>query len=500
MGYRINEGKENSILSLNITVKDFSYLINEDYTSLIIKMINEDQLLRLVKFPKHIINLILDVIINDKDVNYLKEELTINKLPLFSLIINLVNNYKRKYQKLLELKENEEITIECNKDNFIKGLELAKKLNKKVLIEGDNISLSDYQKLLSNYDIDSLNGFDIKVYYQEQNHEISVKELYETSIVIEDISKEIKKYNLSPLEKVIYVYDKVKSRVYTKSNEDERESRDLNRVLNGNFIVCMGFSNIFNAVLRSLGINAIPLISLSKNHQCSLAYIQDNKYNINGVYVFDPTNDSRRNNEYIDNYNYFGMTLASTENIFPSEIYKLANMSFNDILEIQENISFEGCKKSISIDTKMKKLFELIKEYNYEEFVETLRYFEFTSPEVKDGTIDSYRTFKIKYNPQEISLSKFMLALCNTRLIEYYNGIIDEFNIEDIKEAAKERSFYQRSTSLKNETDVKRMMKLLDYSIKLDDTLDTLTSQINTDIEKRKLNLRLLKVLRNKQK
>lgn len=500
MDYRIKETKENNMVAYEISVEDFSYLMEDNYETIIKKMVKEDQLLKLIRFPECIINLVIDIIINDKDIDYLKEELTKRDVPLYSLMINLVNIYKRRYKKLLELKQAEQIKIVCNKDNFIKSLELAKKLNNKIVIEGDSISLTDYQKILSDYDIDSLNDFDIKIYYQASNHEISVRELYETSIIIKDISDEIEKYNLSPLEQIIYVYDKVKSRVYTKSDKDERESRDLDRVLQGDYIVCVGFSNIFNAVLRSLGINAMPLISIPKNHQCSLVYIEDTKYNINGVYAFDPTNDSRCDDKYIDNYNYFGLTIKDIENIFPNEIYNIINITFDDIINLQKNISLDGFKKSIDLDIKTEKLFAFIKEQNYENFREIIQNFEFASQEDRNKALDIFQTFIRKYNPKEISPSIFILALYSTRMLEYYNGIVDKFDIDSISEATKERSIGQKFISLKDISGIKKVIKMLSYSSKLDDALANLVSQINPDIERSCLNIRLLKVLRNKQK
>jgi hypothetical protein len=161
-------------------------------------MINNSQIFRTFNFPHYIIDLIEDTIINDRDIEYLKEELTERAVPLYSLIISLVNTHKSKYKKLLEMRNSDYIEIECNKDNFIKALDVAKRLNKRVVIEGRNISLSDYQKLLSNYDIDSLDGYDISVNYQDQNHDVDIRVLYETSVLASRISRKIEKYNLSP--------------------------------------------------------------------------------------------------------------------------------------------------------------------------------------------------------------------------------------------------------------------------------------------------------------
>lgn len=144
MVYRIEEGPSNSILAFNVTVEDFSYLMEEDYRFLMSKIIKEDQLLKLINFPDEITNLIIDTIINDKDITYLNELLTTNSIPLYSLILNMVNTYKRKYERLIALKQESSIEIVCNKQNLIRGLELAKKLGKRTVINGIGISLSNY--------------------------------------------------------------------------------------------------------------------------------------------------------------------------------------------------------------------------------------------------------------------------------------------------------------------------------------------------------------------
>ena len=46
-----------------------------------------------------------------------------------------------------------------------------------------------------------------------------------------------------------------------------------------------GFSNLFNAILMSLDIKAMPLISKTANHQRSIVYVNDSKYDIDGIYV-----------------------------------------------------------------------------------------------------------------------------------------------------------------------------------------------------------------------
>lgn len=500
MVYRIEEGPSNSILAFNVTVEDFVYLMEEDYRFLMSKIIKEDQLLKLINFPDEIINLIIDTIINDKDIRYLNEILIQNKVPLYSLILNLVNTYKRKYERLIALKQESSIEIVCNKQNLIRGLELAKKLGKRTVINGIGISLSNYQEILSKYDIASLNNYDIRIYYQEQNDKIAVSKLYETSLVVGNIAKEIRKYNLSPFEIIIYAYDKVKSRTYEESEENKLASRSLDKVLFGKYTVCVGFSNFLVAILRSLGINAMPLISIEKKHQLCLVYIKDPKYHIDGVYVFDPTGDHKASDHYIDNYKYFAMPISTFTSIYPGKNTDIFSMSFNDILNLYRTDDKNKYMDNMDIMDEIEELFNLAQIEGYEEFKEITSRFKYETIANRDKALSIYQSYIIKYNRGEIPPRAFMMALVKTRLIEYYNNVIDCFIIDTVKEATRKKYTFQRLIAKKDREGIVRILDLLEYNLELEDFLEQLSSQIEEDTEREHLNIRLLKTLGNIKK
>ena len=153
---------------------------------------------------------------------------------------------------------------------------------------------------------------------------ISVNEFNETLIIIEEYVKQIKLLNLSPLEEIMYAYDIVKNRIYSSEKDDEAPvlSRDLTKVLLGKRIVCMGYVRIFNAIINSLGYESIVynLDNLEENkagHARSLVRIIDNKYKVNGLYIFDVTWDSKKNASddlYIYKYNFFAKTVSEMKN------------------------------------------------------------------------------------------------------------------------------------------------------------------------------------------
>ena len=427
------------------------------------KIVREDQLLKLINFPDEIINLIIDTIINDKDIRYLNEILIQNKVPLYSLILNLVNTYKRKYERLLTLKQESCIEIVCNKLNLIKGLELAKRLGKRTVINGIGISLSDYQEILSKYDITSLNNYDIRIYYQEQNDKIEVSKLYETSLVVGNIAKEIKKYNLSPFETIIYAYDIVKSRTYEEFKENKLASRSLDQILFGKYIVCVGFSNFLVAILRSLEINAMPLISIERKHQLCLIYIKDSKYHIDGAYVFDPTGDHKVSDDYIDNYKYFAMPISSFTNIYSGKNTDIFNMSFNDILNLYRTDDKNKYMDNMDIMDEIEELFNLVGIKDYEEFKEITSRFKYETFSNRSKALSIYQSYMTKLNCGEIPPKAFMMALVRTRLIEYYNKVIEAFNIDSIREATRKKYTFQKLIAEKDKEGLGRICDLLDY-------------------------------------
>lgn len=63
----------------------------------------------------------------------------------------------------------------------------------------------------------------------------------------------------------MYAYDILKKRLYKLDEENYYKSSDVSSVLTGDSIVCAGYSNVFNAILKCLNIKAAPLISKEAN-------------------------------------------------------------------------------------------------------------------------------------------------------------------------------------------------------------------------------------------
>jgi len=153
---------------------------------------------------------------------------------------------------------------------------------------------------------------------------ITFSEYKATTDAITNMINEIKKYNFSPMEKIMYAYDIVRNKVYVEvdENQDKMISRNLSSALLGDKIVCVGYAVIFRTLLDLLEIDCkeIRLFHPDRKggHARNLIYVQDEKYDIDGVYYFDPTWGSKKEeneNEYLYSYRYFAMTRETMDKI-----------------------------------------------------------------------------------------------------------------------------------------------------------------------------------------
>ncbi len=144
---------------------------------------------------------------------------------------------------------------------------------------------------------------------------------------------------LSPFEKYLYAYNIAKQfKDYQENEEDKSSSRTLYQILNNNYMVCVGFSNLLGDLLDKLfiennyysvrvetaydgirpDITIIPneltnrrtgekreVLPSPNGHARREVHIVDPKYNIDGYYIADPTWDNELDH---DSYTYALMT------------------------------------------------------------------------------------------------------------------------------------------------------------------------------------------------
>lgn len=142
--------------------------------------------------------------------------------------------------------------------------------------------------------------------------------------------------NLSPTEKVMFAYDILKTFPYQESAVSEMDSRAPHRIIETGNIVCVGYSFLLEEILNQIDENIkIMSFGLSRydkdgkfreGHERNLIRIDDDKYNIHGVFAFDVTWDSVRKvnvmeafgEDYnvLDLYRYFLVPASDYSTVF----------------------------------------------------------------------------------------------------------------------------------------------------------------------------------------
>lgn len=433
MQLNIKEARENNITkvesSINIDLSLLSSLINSSKEELIIDMIKSNQIINSFNPPVRIMNLIINCALGKENTNVLKEVLIDNGIPILSLILSVAIGYNQKYNYLKEIEKVKEVFIFCNENNFTDALNISKRFNAKVILSAQKISLISYKKLIEDFGVENINEFNVYIDYQKNNSPILISMVYKISCIINAVVEEINSYDLSPLEKIMFVYDRVKYRLYEDDLDDINSSRDLDKVLNGDKIVCAGYSNLFTAVLTSLGINSIPVIDLNIKHQRSLAYIKDAKYNIDGVYAFDPTWDKRKSKDdinYIDRYDYFLMPLVRSMNSCYCEISELLELDKETILKIIDGKDMDSALKVLD---RLNILFTLVDA----KYIPDDKYY------VVEEIAKQYDQVIGKYYSSEISFEDFINLLYSVRVVESTSGMINNINKDNIRETSIKR-------------------------------------------------------------
>lgn len=433
MQLNIKEARENNITkvesSINMDLSLLSSLINSSKEELIIDMIKSNQIVNSFNPPVRIMNLIINCALGKENTDVLKEVLIDSGIPILSLILSIAIGYNQKYNYLKEIEKVKEVFIFCNENNFTDALNISKRFNAKVIISAQKISLISYKKLIEDFGVENINELNVYIDYQKNNSPILISMVYKISCIINAVVEEINSYDLSPLEKIMFVYDRVKYRLYEDDLDDINSSRDLDKVLNGDKIVCAGYSNLFTAVLTSLGINSIPVIDLNIKHQRSLAYIKDAKYNIDGVYAFDPTWDKRKSKEdinYIDRYDYFLMPLVRSMNSCYCEISELLELDKETILKIIDGKDMDSALKVLD---RLNILFTLVDA----KYIPDDKYY------VVEEIAKQYDQVIGKYYSNEISFEDFINLLYRVRVVESTSGMINNINKDNIRETSIKR-------------------------------------------------------------
>lgn len=265
------------------------------------------------------------VVFTDKDDSY--EEI-INDRNAFESIAEI---YEIDFTYDEFFSEPYKLQINGNSEDIIYYLRKNNIDNDEILLASkrDSFTINDEQEInkLVN-ELDNLDNIYLKV--EGNTNGISINDYKYTIDYINDIVRRIKEKNLSPFEELIYLYDIVRDRYYIGEDEEKEDftiSRDLTEVIKGEKIVCLGFSEIFNTVSQKLGFNSKIqcLHNKEKNngHARNMIHVKDDKYNLDGILVFDPTIGCKKDetNNHFNNYMFCGR---------PNGFFEFADEKFNN--------------------------------------------------------------------------------------------------------------------------------------------------------------------------
>lgn len=338
----------------------------------------------------------------------------------------LIKNLNKYLEQPLELNDFKSLTLIIDDiDDLIKNKEFVEKYEKNIFI--------DFGK--TDFNENMLNKLKTLKFLKEPlvTHQYNNGNYYLLDEFLQtlDYSLEIKsfsdKYCLSTLEKIMFIYDYLKDRVY-KKDKIYKNSSDLNKVIKGDSIVCSGFVNIFSSVCNFLGIHTEKRFYYKKKdgHVTNICYIKDDKYNFSGVLEFDVTWDSKKEQEdkNEDSYNYYGLSLDRAKKIKESlDLIPSTDYHITDFERIEKSFDLyeDFSVPTLAVDFLKRVRTFYINLKKYEKVKElTILIDKINNEEISDLELNSYIEEIDKLKSQSLDSETFLKVFLQTRRIEHF--------------------------------------------------------------------------------
>ena len=262
------------------------------------------------------------------DVDQVSGEYTIDEMSILSCFNQIcIGNYK-----ILDLYTNQSFSFYQSLSS--KEIELLVKYmqpNKKMFFMYD-----DYSNIISV--IEALQGRDITFtfsfshelvpYYNqlenlfrknekiESHSSVNLAQQIKTHSLLDLMVRDIRESSLSVYEKYLAVINIVTHfKPYQENNSRKMEARLTERILFNEYIVCLGYVNLMRDLLELIGVCSYPIEVILEDekdneyHARIIVRLDDEKYNIHGLFVADPTWDEAINHFY---FNHASMTFYET--------------------------------------------------------------------------------------------------------------------------------------------------------------------------------------------
>ena len=164
-------------------------------------------------------------------------------------------------------------------------------------------------------------GIDLR-FSQDHKNDYTLEELMKADAVLDSFISSINVDTLSPLEKFLSIYIFLAKRKYTEeeNREEAYKSRDIISVTNSEYIVCEGFANLLSYLSKNVGIDCfVQVLSLENEttnlHANNLVYIDDDKYDVHGLYYTDVTWDAGYSRDWIKSYAFCLLPLIDVKKL-----------------------------------------------------------------------------------------------------------------------------------------------------------------------------------------
>lgn len=318
-------------------------------------------------------------------------------------------------------------------------------------------------------------------YTKYNNMDLStIDEMYEAFEYINNIRDYILQFDFSPFEQSLFLYDLLRERPYKSSRYDKKHenddkfddniddkyiipskhrgishSRSLMKIYKEESIVCAGFSNLYMAVLDSLGIRCECTSfnskdGISSGHSTNIVFMDDDKYDIHFPFEVDVTwgrvyeGNKYLYNESCLNYKWFARDIISSI----SEKQKKAGLDTGILTDSPIEKFYSRCERFLKLfrmqapypilnndyNMVISGLCELKSKYeisNIDEYIELLKNTRF------DDYQDIVKTFRVVLRGifKKVPIESFYLALKKVKKTESLIGRgndIDENDIDEI--------------------------------------------------------------------
>ena len=216
----------------------------------------------------------------------------------------LLEEYGLSNDTLLRLKFNENNEVEELFYNGIEDIsklrEIVSRIEKKTKIH--KIVLKCENKTYENaYYLNSIaKKYPVEINYGDL-HNCTVEEFLAMRETLDFFNDLVQANNLSPAEILMYAYDIMKTFRYKENKEDKDKSRYLHNIVMTDYIVCVGYAKFMEQILKENNIKAVEVgvtCDLGNGehggHARNLVYLDDDKYDIHGIYAIDATWDSAK--------------------------------------------------------------------------------------------------------------------------------------------------------------------------------------------------------------